>query len=50
MEFRILDSRAASQSKISSRQNQSLIEDLEGLMGGWQVADGQRLAVGYSRL
>ena len=50
MEFRLLDSRAASQSKISSRQNQSLIEDLEGLMGGWQVADGQRLAVGYSRL
>ena len=50
MEFRLLDSRAASQSKISRRENQSLLEDLEELMGGWQVADGQKLAVGYSRL
>ena len=50
MEFRLLDSRAASQSKISRGGNQSLLEDLEELMGGWQVADGQRLAVGYSRL
>ncbi|MBQ2630669.1 MAG: hypothetical protein IJG13_13425 [Kiritimatiellae bacterium] len=49
-EFRLLDSRAASQSKISRRENQSLLEDLEELMGGWQVADGQKLAVGYSRL
>lgn len=50
MEFRIIDSRAASQSKISMTGNHSLIEDLEGLMSGWQVADGQRVEIGYSRI
>ena len=50
MEFRILDSRAASQSKISMTGNHSLIEDLETLMSGWQVADGQKLEIGYSRI
>ena len=50
MAFRLLDSRAASQSKISKGASQTLLQDLEGLMGGWQVADGQRLEVGYSRL
>lgn len=50
MSFRILDSRAASQSKISMSGNHSLIEDLESIVSGWQVADGQRLEVGYSRI
>ena len=50
MEFRLLDSRAASQSKISKSSNQTLIEDMEGLMGGWQVADGQKLEIGYNRM
>lgn len=48
--FRILDSRAASQSKISKGTNQTLLTDLEGIMGGWQVADGQKCDVGYSRI
>jgi len=50
MAFRLLDSRAASQSKISRGTNQTLIADMEGLMSGWEVADGQKCAIGYSRL
>ena len=50
MAFRLLDSRAASQSKISRGTNQTLIEDLDGIMGGWEVADGQKCAIGYNRL
>lgn len=50
MEFRLVDSRAAAQSKISRTSSQSLLADLEGLMGGWAVADGQRCEVGYNRL
>ena len=50
MEFRLLDSRAASQSKISRTANHTLLEDVEGLVGGWAVADGQRCEVGYNRL
>ena len=50
IEFRILDSRAASQSKISKTTNRTLIEDLEEFCGGWQVADGQRVEVGYTRM
>lgn len=50
MAFRLLDSRAASQSKISRGSNQSLLEDVELLMGGWQIADGQKCEIGYSRL
>lgn len=50
MEFRLLDSRAASQSKISRSTNQTLMDDLEQLVGGWQVADGQKCEVGYNRL
>ena len=50
MEFRLLDSRAASQSKISKTTNRTLIEDLEEYCDGWQVADGQRCEVGYTRM
>jgi len=50
MEFRILDSRAASQSKISSVASQTLLADLEEYMSGWIVSDGQRTEVGYSRM
>lgn len=50
MAFRLLDSRAASQSKISRGTNQTLLADLEALMPGWEVADGQRCEVGYSKL
>ena len=48
--FRILDSRAASQSKISKTTNRTLIEDLEEYCDGWIVADGQRCEVGYTRM
>jgi len=50
MEFRVLDSRAASQSKISKTTNRTLLEDLEDYCDGWVVADGQRLEVGYTRM
>ena len=50
MAFRLLDSRAASQSKISRGTSQTLLEDLEGMLGGWQVADGQRCEIGYSTM
>lgn len=50
MVFRILDSRAASQSKISKNTNRTLIEDLSDYMEGWQVADGQRTEVGLNTL
>ena len=50
MAFRLLDSRAASQSKISKTTNRTLIEDLEDYCDGWQVADGQRVDIGYTRL
>jgi len=50
IEFRLLDSRAASQSKINRGANQTLLQDLETLMSGWEVADGQRCEVGYSKL
>ncbi len=50
MAFRLLDSRAASQSKISRGTSQTLLEDLEGMLGGWQVADGQRCDIGYSTM
>lgn len=50
IEFRLLDSRAASQSKISKTTNRTLIEDLEDYCDGWQVADGQRVEVGYTRI
>ena len=50
MEFRILDSRAAAQSKISKTTNRTLIEDLEEYCDGWIVADGQRVEVGYTRM
>ena len=50
MAFRLLDSRAASQSKISRGTNQTLLADLDALMPGWEVADGQRCEVGYQKL
>ncbi len=50
MVFRILDSRAASQSKISGRSNNTLLADLEERMSGWIVADGQKCEIGYSVL
>jgi hypothetical protein len=50
MEFRILDSRAAAQSKISKTTNRTLLEDLEDYCDGWIVADGQRVEVGYTRM
>lgn len=50
IEFRLLDSRAASQSKISKTTNRTLIEDLEDYCDGWQVADGQRTEIGYTRM
>jgi hypothetical protein len=50
MEFRIIDSRAAVQSKISRTVSRTLIEDLEEYMSGWVVADGQRTEVGYTRM
>ena len=50
MEFRLLDSRAAAQSKISKSTNRTLIEDLEDYCDGWQVADGQRVEIGYTRI
>lgn len=50
IEFRILDSRAASQSKISKTTNRTLIEDLEEYCDGWQIADGQRCEIGYTRM
>jgi len=50
MAFRVLDSRAASQSKISGRTNNTLMEDLENYLSGLQVADGQKLVIGYARL
>ncbi|MBR1922012.1 MAG: terminase family protein [Kiritimatiellae bacterium] len=50
MAFRLLDSRAAAQSKISKTTNRLLIEDLEEYCDGWQVADGQRIEIGYTRM
>ena len=48
--FRLVDSRAAAQSKISKDANQTLLRDLEGLMDGWEIADGQKTAIGYQKL
>ena len=50
IEFRILDSRAASQSKTAKGKQQTLLEDVEELMCGWEVADGQKCEVGYQKL
>lgn len=50
MEFRLLDSRAAAQTKVSATKSQTLIEELEEYFDGLTVADGQRLEVGYSRM
>lgn len=50
IEFRILDSRAASQSKTAKGKQQTLLEDVEELMSGWEVADGQKCEVGYQKL
>ena len=50
MAFRIVDCRAAAQSKISKNTNRTLMEDLEDMMGGWIVSDGQKCEVGYNRM
>lgn len=49
-EFRLLDCRAASQSKISASSSRTLFEDMDSLLLGMALADGQRTEVGYTKM
>lgn len=50
MELRVIDARAASQSKIGMTSNQSLFEDVSKLAEGFQYASGQRIDEGLAIL
>lgn len=50
MEFRVIDSRAGSQSKISMTSNATLFEDVSKLAEGFQPASGERIEVGVNVL
>lgn len=50
MLFRVIDARAASQSKISRCENVSLFEEVSRLAEGFQPASGQQIGVGLNML
>lgn len=50
IEFRVIDARAASQSKISARENTSLFEEVSKLAEGFVPASGQKISVGLDIL
>ena len=50
MQFRLIDSRAASQSKISMKENVSLFDEVAKLAEGFQPASGQRIDIGINFL
>ena len=50
MHVRIIDSRAASQSKISAKENVTLYEEVARLAENFQPASGQQIAVGLNFL
>lgn len=50
IEFRVIDSRAASQTKTTSKENLSLFEEVAKLAEGFQPASGQRISVGLNLL
>ena len=50
MQMRLIDARAASQSKISMKENVSLFDEVARLAEGFQPASGQRIDIGINFL
>lgn len=50
IEFRVIDARAASQSKIGAKENTSLFEQVSRLAEGFTPASGQKISVGLDVL
>ena len=48
MQMRLIDARAASQSKISQKENVSLFDEVAKLAEGFQPASGQQIAIGLN--
>ena len=50
VEYRVIDARAASQSKIGAKENTSLFEQVSRLAEGFVPASGQKISVGLDML
>ena len=50
IEYRVIDARAASQSKIGAKENTSLFEQVSRLAEGFVPASGQKISVGLDML